>query len=489
MPGAGSTGAWGHGVDPGRRHNFLLLLSTNVITKGAWAASLFLLLHHFGPRDFGVLAALWALGGLVAGFADLGVGQVLLRNGARTPGLARAIAGQALKLQIGLSLLLFGILVVGAHAFLPTPGLVGDAKWSVIIFSIAATLFDRMSALFTVFSQLAGSYHSFSLYRSGYFVALLATFLAIIRANAGLEIIALGYFLLTLLFLLPTGFETWKRLPASTAIPVPSLPGLIRQGVWFLGGTGLTIAYGRVEVLLLGFFAFTAFAGVYHIAYQLVLLVFSVSGIFFTIIYPRLYRHQRDAAALRTDYLDTVRWLSLLAWAAVLPLMLYAEPILQLIGGTPLRKYADLLRVLSGLILLLPGAAALNFLLPLDLVKQRVMSDLLGLGTTFIIVCGVLVAHIPSAVSAAAVAGYTVAVAAAFFYAASARILNPLVMLRELFIIGWRGGVALAITAWLTLNWWQGSLLYLLLFTALLVATGQPSIRKLLYGRTTAIFH
>ena len=488
MPGVGSTGALGRGVDPGRRRNFLLLLGTNVATKGAWAASLFLLLHHFGPRDFGVLAALWALGGLVAGFADLGVGQVLLRNGARTPGLARAIAGQALKLQIGLSLLLFGILVAGAHAFLPTPGLVGGAKWSVIIFSIAATLFDRMNALFTVFSQLAGDFRSFSLYRSGYFVALFVAFLIAIRAAGGLETIALAYFLLTLLFLIPMGYETWKRLPDAAAGSVASLPELIRQGIWFLGGTGLTIAYGRVEVLLLGFFAFTAFAGAYHIAYQLVLLVFSVSGIFFTIVYPRLYRHQRDTAALREDYLDTVRWLSLLAWAAALPLMLYAEPILQLLGGEPMRTYADLLRVLAGLILLLPGAAALNFLLPLDLLKQRVMSDLLGLGATTVIICVLLAEGIPSAVSAAAVVGYAVAVGAAFFYAASTRTLDPLIMLRELLVIGWRAGAALAIAAWLASNWWQGSLLYLLFFAVLLAATGQPSVYKFLRGRTV-LFH
>lgn len=458
-----------------RVRSFIQLLNTNLISKTCWALTLLLLVRTLGMHSFGLLTTLWSMAVIAASVADLGTAQAVLREGSRDHTCARMIAAMALRIQLIVSVLLTAALAAGLWLLLPTTGMGDDTRAWVIVLSVLTPIIDRLQALFTVWSQIAGSYKVYSRLRSGYFMILLAALAAVALIHADLLAVSATYFLLTLLFAIQMGRKTWRLLPAGAAAQTfINVRTLTLQGLPFLGVMALTLLYGRVEVAILGAWGMTAAAGAFHLIYQMVLLCYSVCGLLFTVVYPRLYRHLRDQQALLADYRDTVRWLSLMVWIAVPPLLLFATPILHLLGGATLTDFAPLLRVLSVLIVLIPASVALNYLLPMDMLRRRIICDLAGLLVTII---GAVYAAINTQfmlAAWAAVCGYACAIVLA--HTALHKHLRGVtrVLLIEFGSVGMRALPA-ALTAWLIPgDWWMRIGIFLLVSAGLLWVTGHP---------------
>ncbi len=462
-----------------RLRSFALLLGTNILSKAAWALALVVLLRTLGPADFGLLATLWSLATLGASLTDLGTGQVLLREGVRQPGIARLMALRVLCLQAALSLLLGLGLGLLALTWFDTPRLSGAARLFVIGASIATPFCDRFQNLFTVFSQLRGHYRIYAGLRSAYFLAVLLGFALIAGLSPSLVGFSGVFLACTLIAALAMARGTWELLPRREAGQLPGLRAQIRWGLPFLCISLLTLAYGRAEVIVLGFLGHAALAGAFHAVYQLVQLFYSLSGILFTVTYPRLYRHRGETGLLDADYRDTVRWLALLAWASAPPLAFYADPIMQLIGAQGLRPYADLVRMMSLFMLLIPATAALNFLLPMDQLGKRVLCDLLGVGVSLLGLAIVLSLGRPEWVGLSSVLGYAAALLAAIRTIRRSTRIHASQAWRELMSVALRAIPAALLVFMLPLPWWLGIGIYLLLFLALLWITGHPAIPRL----------
>lgn len=461
-----------------RVRGFVQLFGTNVVTKAAWALTLFLLLHKLGPQQFGVLATLWSISTIVAGGADLGTSQALLREGSRKPATARNLARQAGRLQIITSLLLGGLVSAVAWMALPTEIVSGRERALVIILSTFTPFIDRFQTLFTVFSQTGGNYSVYAWVRSAYFLTLLVAMSLVVYASGGLVMIAEVYFVLTLLFSILMSGATWRLLPQNGGQSEP-LGQLLKNGIPFLAISILALAYGRVEVSILGSWNRLAAAGAYHVIYQLVLVAYSVSGIFFTIVYPRLYKHLSNTKALLSDFRDTARWLSLLAWLAVPPLLLYPAPILKLIGGTPMLPYVPLMRVLSLIILVAPASAGLNFLLPLDKLRTRIACDALGIVLTALVAVLAASSGHPLLAAIGAVGGYAANVTIAQWVLRMHLTGCTTALLGELAGAGWRAVLA-AIASWLLpVPWWLGIVTFVTLYLALLVITRHAAVQRI----------
>lgn len=458
-----------------RVRSFLQLLGTNAITKVCWALTLLLLLRVLGAQSFGFLATLWSAATIAGGFADLGTGQAVLRNGSRDHNHARQLAAQSMRLQLALTLLLATILFVGGWMLLPPTSLSSWQRVVVIALGVLTPLVDRFQSLFTVCSQIGGNYAAYSRIRSAYFLALTISIAFVLLCHGGLLAISVTYFAVTVLFAGLMARSTWSLLPSGQAT-LRTLPmrSLIAQGLPFVSVTALALAYGRLEVTILGSWGQTAAAGAFHIIYQIVLLVYSVSGMFFTVVYPRLYRHRSDREALTTDFRDTVRWLSLLAWMTAPPLMLFAESLLRLMGGSTLVAYAPLLRTLDLMLLLMPGAAALNFLLPLDRMGVRVGCDVLGIAITLGGSIYAAASGRPVLAAAAEVCGYGCSILVAHVVVHRRLIDSSRALLSEFFGTGLRAAPAILL-AWLVpAPWWIGVLVFVLTFSMLLATTQHP---------------
>jgi O-antigen/teichoic acid export membrane protein len=464
-----------------RVRGFVQLFGTNVITKLAWALTLLLLLRTLGVQSFGFLATLWSSATIAAGLVDLGTGQVALREGSRHPASSRPLATSALALQLLLTLLLTAVLALGGWMLLPADILPPWQRACVIVLAVATPLIDRLQALFTVCSQLGGSYTSYTRLRSSYFATVLIVLAAVLALHGDLLAVSIAYFVLTVIFAAAMAAGTWRLLPARGNMPEAGrLAKLILQGLPFLGVMTLTLAYGRVEVSILGAWGQTAAAGAYHIAYQVVLLVYSVAGMFFTITYPRLYGHRGDRAALAADFRDSVRWLSLLGWLAAPLLLLYAEPMMHLVGGDALAHFAPMLRVLAVLVLLTPASVALNFLLPLDRLHWRIGCDAIGVAITAAGAAYAAATAHPMWAAVAEVCGYACAMVCAHFVARRALPAAGRTLVEELGGIGWRVVPAILI-AWLVpFTWWLGCLIFVAVSVLLLLVTRHPVCDRLL---------
>lgn len=475
MRGAGSIARVSISVPNERVRGFVQLFGTNIITKVAWAVTLLLLLRNLGVQSFGFLAALWSTATIAAGAVDLGTGQVVLREGSREPASSRPLATEALRLQLLLTLLLIAILGVGGWMLLPQNGLTVWQRACVIALAVATPLVDRLQALFTVCSQLGGNYTHYTRLRSGYFVTVLIALTAVLAFHGGLLAVSIAYFVLTVIFAMGMAGGTWGLLPPRSGSPrTTKISALIVQGLPFLGVMTLTLAYGRVEVSILGGWGQTAAAGAYHISYQVVLLVYSVAGMFFTITYPRLYRHRGDSAALALDFRDSVRWLSLLGWLTAMPLMLYAEPMMHLVGGGALARFAPMLRVLSVLVLLTPASAGLNFLLPLDRLHWRILCDAIGVS----IAAGgagyaAATAH-PVGAAVAEVCGYSCAMLGAHLVTRRAMSATGYMLVAEFCGIGWRVVPAILLAWLIPVPWWLGCLIFIAISISLLIVSHHP---------------
>lgn len=467
-----------------RAKNFLLLLATNVISKGAWSVALVLLLHALGPEQYGKLVTLWSLGAIASSFTDLGTSQSLLRDGTRRPELARPLAGRVTLLQLVITLIV-AIPLIHAAMHKMDIGTTETVTLLLAVTGILAPLVDRFQVLFTVFSQIANQYRVFALLRSIHFLIILAGFFLLWETGGTLLDYSLSYFVIILVTATIVGTATWRLLPNHTPIDndarsLRSTINLLRSGYPFLFIAILTMAYGRIEVAILGFMGQNSLAGAFHAIYQLVLLVYSISGIFFTVVYPRLYQHEGNLSALRMDYRDTVQWLSLLAWSAAPLMWLYSREILELIGGEPMIASAPLLQVMAFMVALLPVSAALNFLLPLDQLWKRVICDVAGITFT---VLGTLIAiqyGRADMVGLVAVTGYAIAILMANLLLAKTIGQTIVTSLFEWLRLAPLSLASTALVHNLEWHWLLGSMAYLFLFSMILLVTHHPVALRIL---------
>jgi O-antigen/teichoic acid export membrane protein len=467
-----------------RLKHFVQLLAANVLTKAAWAASLLLLLHRLGAEQFGVLATLWALSSLLAGAADLGVSQVLLRDGSQQRGLARPLALRAIQLQACTSAVGAISLVAYAWYLVPFNAGPGSVRLISILCGVVAPFIDRFQNLFTVFGQLSGTFNQYVAWRSiGFFLAL-AGFATFVHKPGDLCLAALIYLLSVLLTSCIMGQRTWRLLPPSQISDLEEWTALAAKGLPFLYVSLLTLAYGKAEVSILGSTGATALAGQYHAVYQTILLAYSLSAIWFTVVFPQLYENFQNRDRLNRDFTVCVKALSIVAWAGAVPLFVYAPQISRFIAGTKAAEARVLLRNLAPLILLIPGTAILNFLLPMNLIRKRVLCDMAGVSVT---IAGVALARFygsPAAISQAAVLGYAVSVLSATLFLRRSTRMDWLAPWRALTSCGLRAMPLAAALEMASIQWWLGCLLYMTLFTMLLLVTRYVTLDQLASWRT-----
>lgn len=471
-------------VEHSHTRSFFVLLSTNVITKVCWALTLLLLLHGLGVKPFGVLATLWSAASIAAGLTDLGSGQVLLREGSRNHSLARPIAIQAAVIQSILTCIVVLILSAGAWWLVPVSDLGATQRACVIVLGITTPLIDWFQSLFTVYSQIGGRYDVYSRIRSVRFVVILACLALVISVGGKIIAVSVTYFLLTVAFTAWMAKETWPLIPKPGTLSEQLLSKqLIKQGLPFLVVMTLTLAYGRIEVAILGSFKHISIAGAYHIIYQLVLLMYSVSGMLFTVVYPRLYSHRGDRLLLASDFRETAGWLSLLTWLAAPPLFMFAHPILIMMGGIGFEIYVNIFHTLLLLILLTPVSTSLNFLLPLDRLHARVACDIFGITVTALGITLCCLQSSPEYAGYAAVIGYACTALAAHSAIHGALPRSTSALLIEYLSAASRALPSMLVTWLMPGPWWFRACIYALTFTGLLLVTRHPIARRLHLGR------
>lgn len=357
--------------------NVAWLAVANVVTKVAWALCLMLLMHSLGSDGYGQLATLWAVAGLLAAFTDLGAGQVVLRLGSRQPGQLLPAFHRAFWIKTVVTVVLWVCAVVIGLALLASSSEDSTTQWAFIILATGAMLVDHFHALCTFVLQIRGRMDLHAYWRSAGFVVLLIAFAVVAMRGAALVEFAASQFVITVCFVTGYLLSTLRLLRGAGADQAPPVRAqrLIVEGAPFAVIAMLNLAYCRLETILLATIGSTAAAAVYHGQYQVILLMYNAPAILLTVLMPALYQATRESGYLERSFFRVSRYLNLLAWLTVPVLVRFAGDIMLIVGGRDFALQPLTMQVLAGMIFLMPLTVALEFLIAVDQMRFRIVSE------------------------------------------------------------------------------------------------------------------
>lgn len=446
----------------------LWLLASNVATKLLWAASIVLLMRLLGPDSYGALATIWAFSGLIAGISDMGASQAMLREGSRSGHKLRPYLLSALTVKTALLIPVWIGVMAACLVWLPAPS-DNVQGWALAVVLAAATpLIDHFQTVLSQVVQVLHRLDVFSIWRSVYYVGLLASLWIVLTLHNTPLAASAVYFGATVLFTVLFVWRVFMFLPRLS----PEAPALyplrkaITEGGPFLLTTVLMLAYYRVDMMLLGFLGSNEEAGVYSGQYQIILLLYSISAIIFSVVFPDLYRHSHNHTYIQRRFERIARYLNILAWIVTPCLLLYPKDIMVAMGGEPFATGYEGLRVLSFMIPLYISAIALNFLTALDNLKTRIHCEFVALVIT--VIGGIVAIPIFSVVGMAfvAVVAYAVSGAGALVVLVKRHRIDWRPVARDFIRIGVSVIPAMLVFLMPLASWWLKSLAFALMSLA-----------------------
>lgn len=438
--------------------------ASNALGKLLWSVSLVMMMRLLGPDDYGTVVVIWSIAGLLSPLTDLGLSQLLLREGARQPGLIRVLLCRSLLARAALGLLAIVLVVVVTRS---GSGPLATIGVGVLALAAAAPLLDGVFLSATALAQSERRIGLLSVWRVTSFALVPLLLLGLYRILPGLPASALAFLLASAIGLIGFFVMRGNASPA-TAVVAPNWRDTLALARPFLFMSVAALSYGRAEVSVIGLHGSTTDAAFYHAAYQVVLLVFSLSEVVFTAVFARLYRANADIAMLARCWTPILRSLVMLCVLALPPLWLYADEVMMLLGGDDFASAGPVLRALLPMVAVLPLAASMNFLMLLDRPEQRARIDAVCVLVTVVIL---LFSASLGAVWAATAASFCYGVASAVAWFSVARLGLPL---------PWAKDFAKAVTIVLPAacllafdwpSWWLGAAAFLVAALTLLYAS------------------
>ena len=444
---------------------------SNVFGKLLWAASLAIAMRYLEPQAYGVLVTLWSAAGMLAAGTDLGIGQLLLREGVRQPAAAPALLRHAFLLK--------SVVSAATVAFVCMLSLYGALDFGIGVIPLAivfsAPLLDHFFTLATVLAQIRHRLPVLALWRVVTFACIFLGILAAVRHDTGMTGISLAWSAATLAGLCGLGWHLRERSRRASS-NVPGLSGTHRLALPFLAINLLALAYGRLDVLVLGTLGSPEFAGHYHAAYQVILLVYFVPELLFTVAYPALYQCHGNVAALSSAWRVITRWQAALALALAPVLLVFGTDIMALIGGKNFLAAGPILSVLALMVMTLPASSALHFLVLTDNAALRMRIETGIICSSSVAIAVFAFGRQPVMAAASAALLYSVGCLYAWCR------LGGLGFRLPLLIVPWRV-LAAAFAAfwllWLPLPWWLCALFYMLCLTSAMFLLRFIDLREL----------
>jgi len=358
------------------------VILANVMTKLLWAATTVVLLHYLDPKTYGWLATVWAASFLFASVSDLGTGQAMLRFASKRREETRSLLVKALIIK-SLSL---APLVVGLTYVLRgwgTPQAIISA-WIVILIAVAGQFVDSYQQLFTYVCQMVRRLDLFAIGRTLYFLILLLGVGVFAALNLGVFPIVLLQLVASALFVMIFARSVLRLLPPSP-LATAGYRDLLRWGRMFFFCNLLNLAYYRADMMVLAATSGKEAAGIYSAQYQLILLLYALPGMLFSVIAPDLYRQRSNHQFLQETFDRLCRYLNLVAIFATPIMIVFSQDIMGLLGGKEYAATHESLRLLALFALLLPAAVTLNVLTITDHLSLRLACDAIGVVITIVL--------------------------------------------------------------------------------------------------------
>ncbi len=326
--------------------NLLSLTSARMLVRLTMAASTLIIARTLGTERYGIYAAAFSFVALGVVFTDAGLGQVLLRSGARGESKLPTVFGNALLVKGALILAVYGGLLAVSRLVGHSP----DLRIAVSILGVGLLLASSHQVSFALL-QAAERMHLIALFQS---IAALIALVGVV--TAALQGGHLFYFaavpiaagLLPLPWLLRTACRQSRP-----RLEVREIGWLMRAGLPFGIGGVLFLINAQIDVVLMGVMLPSAAVGTYAAAYRLVATLYFLPSIVSGVIVPRLFRDGTgDTDQHHLTSSTALRYLSLFGMLISTLLFLAAEPTIRLLYGAEYAESAGLLRILCWFLLL-----------------------------------------------------------------------------------------------------------------------------------------
>jgi O-antigen/teichoic acid export membrane protein len=336
-------------ASPGRNTAIAILAQ---VTTGAFTAALTLyLVRALGPDAYGVFVLALSIGVIAALLSDFGIPHSAARFLAESGGDRRVITPilrDALRLKLVSGALITGGLFAAAGpiaAAYDEPGLTWPLR-AMALSLFAQTVLTLYLTAFMALGRIAVNLR-------------LIFFESLTETAASIALVALGAGATGAAFGRAIGYSVGAALALIVVVrlfnrsvisPRPGRDGrtsdIARYAAPLFVITSAYILYSEIDVLLIGALLGTTAVGVFAAPIRLTVPLRYVGQAVANSIAPRQAEGVRDARSVEL-FEKSLRWLIIYQAFLVAPLVVWADPIVQLLLGPEFSESADVLRILA----------------------------------------------------------------------------------------------------------------------------------------------
>ncbi len=348
--------------------NIISLLFSNVLVRIITAAFSIAIVRYLGKTDYGVYSSILAFVSIIMAFSDLGMGQLIIREGSRNKSNVNSLLPQAILIRS-----IFGLVAINLAFVIAIYALQYNYISRILTIILAFSVFLRYfhTLVFSSF-QAIEKMEYIAYYNVIYSLMLSAGMLLVITLKFGL--VELSIFnvmsgLITLILILikiNKKFEikfNLKKIFSNLKSAIPFGLGYIFYWVYLQSG-----------IFILSLFTTKEIVGSFAASFRIVTVLYVLPGIIAQALYPRLYRHGKsDKSRHKELFIQIMKVLGIFGVTISAILFIFKSEIILTLYGENFKSAVNIFSILTGYFLFqclnVPLADALT---TSDRQKQRV---------------------------------------------------------------------------------------------------------------------
>lgn len=301
--------------------------------------------RYIDPERYGFYAVSQAIVSILVIFVGLGLDQIMTRDAASDPSLARPYLRRFVTVKAGAAVVIFGGYLLLRLAGDPAP-------WQVPIVVIVTALgaVQAFNGLVMSLLYAEDAMASYVVAQSANFLLTMATGLVVMALGGSFQTVLLFSLLSSLLQLALSTTAAIRRLPppGPPAEPAP-MRSLFRRGVPFAAVTLIGVLHANLLIILLEASGFSdAGVGRFAAAQRIATVIMIVPGMVAQVLTPTFARAFAQTRLSFGGMFDRAyRYVFLLSIPAAAALAVVAPELLELLYGAEYAAAGDTLRVLA----------------------------------------------------------------------------------------------------------------------------------------------
>ncbi|MEK7583121.1 MAG: flippase [Patescibacteria group bacterium] len=302
-----------------------------------------ILTRQLGPEGFGQYSTIYAYLFFVSIAADMGIGTLLTREISREGADEARITG----LLVTLRLVLIGVTTAVAVALLPLVGYGSVVTMGILIVILATAAQSITQVLMGVFQKhlrlgvvAVGDFITRGIQLGGLLVLLkygMVALIPVLWINVVAEVI----------HMVITVVAARHIIPFHLKIDVVYWKGMLRSAFPIAASLVFTLVYFKIDTVMLSVMSSEAEVGMYSVAYKVLEVVIFFPAMYVGLIMPLLSKFAFRSSEFRPVFFRAARRLGAGATLTVVALVVFANPIIALIGDAAFSAAVPLLRILS----------------------------------------------------------------------------------------------------------------------------------------------